>query len=81
MKKIDLIGMDEDYLLGDLGEVKMFSYLTDPQKREVLRFAEVIAYDKGEKIISQGEVTPYLYAVLQGQVSVLKFRDGKKCKV
>lgn len=42
------------------------------EKREILEKSEVIHYAKDEKIIREGEVEPFLYAILEGVVHVMK---------
>lgn len=77
MKKVDLFDIDEHYLLNLFSEIQMFSYLSDNEKREVFKAAEIFQYDKGETIISEGDVNPYLYAVIDGVVHVCKMHEGK----
>lgn len=77
MKEVDLFDLDEHYLLNLFGEIQMFSYLSEDEKKEILKAAEILQYDKGEVIISEGDVNPYLYAVIDGVVHVCKNVNGK----
>ncbi len=77
MKKVDLFDIDEHYLLNLFSEIQMFSYLNDDEKREIFKVAELFQYEKGEKIISEGDVNPYLYAVIEGVVHVCKRHNNK----
>lgn len=61
-----------------LRKIMLFQYLSDEEIEAVVKLAEVQTYDEGERIISEGDVSQYMYAVLDGTVSVLvRERSGK----
>lgn len=60
----------------------LFRYLDDKALNEVLALSEIVHYGAEDRIISEGEVSPYLYTVLEGTVNVLvKERTGKEVYV
>ncbi len=50
--------------------VILFRYLDESMLEEILRISEVTKHEPEKKIIAEGEVDPYLYAVLSGSVTV-----------
>lgn len=68
MKKLQL--GDVQYLISKLGNVKLFQYLSDHEKQDLLNISEIYQYDPEEKIITQGEVGACFYAILSGTVNV-----------
>ena len=59
-----------DYYLDKLKKVMIFRYLDDDALKAILKIADVINYKKNDRIISEGELSQYLYAVLVGSVNV-----------
>jgi CRP-like cAMP-binding protein len=63
----------------------LFSYLTDKDLKGLLSVSEIIAYKKGDIIISQGDASQFLFAVLEGNVHVslqdLKDKDVLICRI
>jgi len=57
--------------------IKAFRYLDDMELRALLAIAEVVAYEKGAKIVTQGKTGSHFYAVIQGaaEVSVSELQD------
>jgi len=51
-------------------EIPLFSYLTDDELGDFLSRVEILHYEKGEKIIHLGDVSPYFYGVVKGKVHV-----------
>jgi CRP-like cAMP-binding protein len=59
-----------------LDTVNIFHYLTDDEKRELLKICEIFRYEQDEKIISQDETGTNFFAVLSGAVNVSIFDSG-----
>ncbi len=59
--------------------IKAFRYLDEMELRSLLAIAEVIAYDKGAKILTQGKTGSHFYAVVSGaaDVSVSELQEGE----
>ena len=57
--------------------IKAFRYLNEIELRSLLAIAEVVAYDKGAKILTQGKTGSRFYAVIAGsaEVSVSELQD------
>jgi CRP/FNR family cyclic AMP-dependent transcriptional regulator len=67
-----------DYYLDKLRKVLVFRYLQDDALKEILKISDVINYKKNDRIISEGELSQYLYAVLEGSVNVYVKQEGEK---
>ena len=67
-----------DYYLEKLKKIMIFRYLDDKALKEILKIADVINYKKDDRIISEGELSQYLYAVLEGNVNVYIKQSGDK---
>ncbi len=67
-----------DYYLDKLKKVMIFRYLDDDALKAILKIADVINYKKNDRIISEGELSQYLYAVLVGSVNVYVKQAGNK---
>lgn len=50
--------------------VNIIKYLSDSEIHEIQKICEISEYDKGEKIIEEGTISPYFFAVLDGIVTV-----------
>ena len=58
-------------------DISLFSYLTAGELGDILSRAEILHYQKGEKIIYLGDVSPYFYGIVKGSVQVtLRELDG-----
>jgi CRP-like cAMP-binding protein len=67
-----------DYYIEKLKKVMIFRYLEDDSLKEILKIADVINYKKDDRIISEGELSQYLYAVLDGSVNVYVKQQNNK---
>ena len=56
--------------LAQIRNLNLLRYLADEEIDEFISFAEVVAYQKGEKIIHLGDVSPYFYGIVKGRVHV-----------
>jgi CRP-like cAMP-binding protein len=55
---------------GQIKKSKIFRYLGEEDLKALLSEAEIVEYPKGYRIISQGEISEYLYVVMSGSVDV-----------
>ena len=70
---------NEDSIQAQLRKSMLFKYLDDRALKEVLAVSDIVYYKKNDKIISEGEISSYLYTILEGAVSVLvEERAGKE---
>jgi len=51
-------------------EINMLRYLNGEELEQFLALAEIVDYKKGEKIINLGDVSPYLYGIVIGNMHV-----------
>ena len=67
----------QDYYLSKMRKIIIFRYLDDEALHEVLRISNILNYQANDRIISEGETSPYFFAVLGGcvNVSVKKAQD------
>jgi CRP-like cAMP-binding protein len=61
---------DINELLNSTSDLKFFKHLDDVEKTEFLKMSDVLEYDDGENIISEGEISPYFSIILNGIVNV-----------
>ena len=53
------------------GTILMFRYLSSEALDEILAISSLFIYDEEERIITEGETSPFFYAVLEGCVNVM----------
>lgn len=63
--------LSTEFLLSGLGNSIVFRHLDEKARRYLLEISERVAYSAGERIIKEGEISPYLYVVIQGTVNVI----------
>ena len=59
-----------DQYLHELQSIKIFSYLTESELLQIFPLSEIVEYQDEEKIITQGDISEYFYAVMKGTVKV-----------
>ena len=65
--------------LSSLKKVIVFRFLDESLLSEILGISKIRKYEEGDKIISEGEISQYLYTVLSGCVNVsVKEASGKE---
>jgi len=47
-----------------------FRFLEDIEALDLLEHSEVIAFEEGEPVVEEGEISPYFYGIIDGTVSV-----------
>ncbi|MBN1797413.1 MAG: cyclic nucleotide-binding domain-containing protein [Spirochaetales bacterium] len=73
MQKIE----NQEYF-NELKQLIIFKYIKENDLKKIMSLGEVVSFQPGEKIISKGEISPHLYAVLQGTVHVTVPEKGNK---
>ena len=67
------------YYMSKMRKVLIFRYLEDEALIRILQISNIISYKKNDYIISEGETSPYLFAVLEGSINVsVKKEEGKE---
>ena len=63
----------------NIRRIKSFRHLDDEELKSLLAIAEVIAFDQGTKIVTQGKIGNHFYALISGaaDVSVSELQDGE----
>ena len=62
-----------------LEDIYIFKYLSQAEHRKILEISTFVRYDADEKIINEGDLKPYFYAVIKGTVNVLvREQDGRE---
>lgn len=56
--------------LSRIKDINLLRFLSDDEITEFLSFAEMVAFQKGEKIIHLGDVSPYYCGIVEGTVRV-----------
>lgn len=65
--------------LPKIKKITTFQYLTEEQFNAIRPAFEIISYEEGEPIVSQGEISQHLFAVIEGRVHVsFKESNGKE---
>ncbi|MBN1698745.1 MAG: cyclic nucleotide-binding domain-containing protein [Spirochaetales bacterium] len=65
--------------LDDLKKVVFFKVLSEEERKTLLKLSEIYRYDEHERIISEGEIQPYIFAVIKGTVNVIvREKDGRE---
>ena len=59
---------NDDSINAQLRKSMLFRYLDDAALKEILAMADIVHYKTDDRIISEGEVSSYLYTVLEGNV-------------
>ncbi|OHD54135.1 MAG: hypothetical protein A2Y33_10510 [Spirochaetes bacterium GWF1_51_8] len=77
MRLKDLHENDINKLADEIGKLLLFKHMTIGEKRQFIGYAQQIDFDKGDAVITEGQVEPYLYIVLKGSFQVMKKREGK----
>lgn len=67
--------LNKQELLARTQDFRIFRYLNDGEREHLLDLCTLHSYRDGETIITEGEVSPYLYIVVDGRVRILVQRD------
>ncbi len=69
----------QDYYISKMKKIMTFRYLNNEALHEILRISNILNYQENDRIISEGEVSPYFFAVLEGCVNIsVKEAEGKE---
>jgi len=70
---------DKEPFFGNIKNVYIFKYLNDEENRKILEIASFMKYEAEEKIINEGDIKPFFYAVINGSVNVMvREKDGRE---
>jgi CRP/FNR family transcriptional regulator, cyclic AMP receptor protein len=64
--------------VSELKKILFFKFINDGEIADVMKITEIIQFDAGEMIISEGDVQPYIFAVIKGTVNVLVREESGK---
>ena len=63
----------------DLDKILFFKFLSEEEKKELISLSDILNYSSGEIIISEGDIQPSIFAVMNGTVNVIvKEKSGKE---
>jgi len=65
-------------LIEQIKGIKIFQYLSEKEREHILDISKIIQFDEKEMIITEGETSPYFYAVLEGTVNITVKETGGK---
>jgi len=60
-----------------MAKLKFFSGLEQDDLQHILKVGEIVSYESGQYIITEGEVDSSFFVVLEGSVQIIK-KDGNK---
>jgi CRP-like cAMP-binding protein len=63
--------LDTEKYTSELKKILFFKFVKDSELADVTNITEMIEYSQGEVIISEGDIQPYIFAVVKGTVNVL----------
>lgn len=70
---------EQDKYFKNIKSVYVFKYLSEEELKKIFEISNFIEYDPDEKIINEGDIKPFFYAVIQGTVNVLvREKDGRE---
>ena len=76
------MGSDKKEYLSKIKDVLIFKYLTGDELKELLKVSAIIPYDENSRIVVEGDVTPFFFAILEGQVNItVTKQDGKEAYI
>jgi len=75
MKEIQI---EKSTILQEMKKIKIFSYLTDKEREDILGICKILHFEESEKVITEGEVSPYIYAVIEGMISIMVQQESGK---
>lgn len=65
--------------LSKIKDVLIFKYLTSDEMIDLLKVSDIIRYGENARIVVEGDVTPFFFAILEGQVNItVTKQDGKE---
>lgn len=76
------MGSDKEEYLSKIKDVLIFKYLTGDEQKKLLKVSDIIPYDENSRIVVEGDVTPFFFAILEGQVNItVTKQDGKEAYI
>ena len=68
--------VDKENYLPTIKKISIFRHLDDEEIKRLLSVSDIALYEKDSKIVSEGEISPYFYAVIEGTVNVCVKKPG-----
>jgi len=62
---------NKEKYLEDVSKLLLFKFLSYEEKKELLNLSDIIHYKASDKIISEGEIQPYLFGIIKGTVNII----------
>jgi CRP/FNR family cyclic AMP-dependent transcriptional regulator len=76
------MGTDKEEYLSKIKDVLVFKFLTVDELKKLLKVSDIIPYDKNLRIVTEGDVAPFFFALLEGQVNItVTKQDGKEAYI
>lgn len=76
------MGIDKEEYLSKIKDVLIFKFLTGDELKELLKVSNIIPYDENSRIVAEGDVAPFFFAILDGQVNItVTKQDGKEAYI
>ena len=76
MKEIE--GTEKTKYLPRLRKILMFQYLNDSALEKILKLSTILVCQEEERIITEGDTSPFFFAMLDGCVNILVSEDEDK---
>lgn len=68
--KMEKIKKPSNETLKKVQLINMFQYLNKKEREKIISLSDFIQFEENETIITEGETSPYLYAILEGNVCI-----------
>ncbi|MBN1413386.1 MAG: cyclic nucleotide-binding domain-containing protein [Spirochaetales bacterium] len=74
--------LDVNQYKKQIRELFIFKYLSEDEQGILARLSEIKGYEDKEKIVAEGDLQPYIFAVIRGSVHVMVDKgEGKKAYI
>jgi CRP/FNR family cyclic AMP-dependent transcriptional regulator len=70
--------LDNSKFVSDIRKILFFKFISDSEVSDVARISEFLHFSRGERIIAEGDVQQYIFAVVRGAVNVLVREESGK---
>ena len=57
-------------------KIDLFRYMKDEEMNKIVAKSEIVHFKDSDKIITQGEISPFLYGIIKGRVNVSAHHDN-----
>ncbi|MBN2508907.1 MAG: cyclic nucleotide-binding domain-containing protein, partial [Spirochaetales bacterium] len=70
-------GLNKQGYLAKIRNILVFRSFNENELEGILRYCEVISFEDGENIVTEGDISPSFFAIIEGAVKVTVNQDGK----